>query len=226
MVCRTGVGLAGGEGHPATRARLDGACIMTETLRTIRLYGKLSKFGREHRLAVANPAEAIRALCVLIPGFEKELMTSKDRGIGYAVFIGKQNLKEDELQVPPGQEDIRIAPVIMGSKNGGIFNIILGVVLIASSFLIPSNGLLGLGVLTQGTVAGLGLSLALGGIIQVISPQPSGLSGVQSPDNGASYNFNGPVNVTAQGNPVPLLYGEMIVGSATISAGIYSQRQQ
>lgn len=183
-------------------------------------------FGRVHRLAVANPAEAIRALCVLIPGFEKELMTSKDRGIGYAVFIGKQNLKEDELQVPPGQEDIRIAPVIMGSKNGGIFNIILGVVLIATAWINPGNILAASGLLSASTVAGLGLSLALGGIIQVISPQPSGLSGVQSPDNGASYNFNGPVNVTAQGNPVPLLYGEMIVGSATISAGIYSQRQQ
>ena len=198
-----------------------------ETLRTIRLYGKMgARFGREHRLAVANPAEAIRALCVLIPGFEKELMTSKDRGIGYAVFIGKQNLKEDELQVPPGQEDIRIAPVIMGSKNGGIFNIILGVVLIATAWINPGNILAASGLLSASTVAGLGLSLALGGIIQVISPQPSGLSGVQSPDNGASYNFNGPVNVTAQGNPVPLLYGEMIVGSATISAGIYSQRQQ
>ena len=51
------------------------------------------------------------------------------------------------------------------------------------------------------------------------------LSVGDGPDNGASYNFNGPVNTTAQGNPVPLLYGEMFVGSATISAGIYSEDQ-
>ena len=41
----------------------------------------------------------------------------------------------------------------------------------------------------------------------------------------ALHNFNGPVNTTAQGNPVPVIYGEMIVGSATISAGIYSEDQ-
>jgi len=53
--------------------------------------------------------------------------------------------------------------------------------------------------------------------------QPQGITGVESPDNGASYNFNGPVNVTAQGNPVPVLYGEMMVGSVTVSGDMYSE---
>ncbi|HCW20974.1 MAG TPA: phage tail protein, partial [Achromobacter sp.] len=52
-----------------------------------------------------------------------------------------------------------------------------------------------------------------------------GLSTRDSPDNGASYNFNGPVNTSAQGIPVPVLYGRMIVGSAVISAGIYAEDQ-
>ena len=51
------------------------------------------------------------------------------------------------------------------------------------------------------------------------------MSAKDGPNNGASYNFNGPVNTTAQGNPVPLLYGELFVGSSTISAGIYSEDQ-
>ena len=75
-------------------------------------------------------------------------------------------------------------------------------------------------------VASLGTALMLGGVMQLLSPQQKGLSAKDSPDNGASYNFNGPVNTTAQGNPVPLLYGELIVGSAVISAGIYSEDQQ
>jgi predicted phage tail protein len=66
----------------------------------------------------------------------------------------------------------------------------------------------------------------LGGVAQMLSPQQKGLSSKDSPDNGASYNFNGPVNTQAQGNPVPLLYGRMIVGSAVISAGIYAEDQQ
>jgi len=36
----------------------------------------------------------------------------------------------------------------------------------------------------------------------------------------SSYVFNGAVNTTAQGHPVPVGYGRMIVGSAVISAGI------
>jgi len=59
----------------------------------------------------------------------------------------------------------------------------------------------------------------------MLSPQQRALSAKDGPNNGASYNFNGPVNTTAQGNPVPLLYGELFVGSSTISAGIYSEDQ-
>ncbi|SAI70462.1 Phage-related protein%2C tail component [Bordetella ansorpii] len=69
------------------------------------------------------------------------------------------------------------------------------------------------------------MALALGGITQMLAPQQRGLSTRDSPDNGASYNFNGPVNTTAQGNPVPVLYGEMFVGSAVVSAGIYAEDQ-
>ena len=64
-----------------------------------------------------------------------------------------------------------------------------------------------------------------GGVVQLLSPQQRSLSTKDRPENGASYNFNGPVNTSAQGGPVPLLYGRMIIGSATISAGIYSEDQ-
>lgn len=201
--------------------------MTADTIRTVRLYGPLgARHGRVHRLAVANAAEAVRALCAMVPGFERELMTSKDRGVGYAVFLGKKNIGEGELHHPPGQDDIRIAPVIAGSKRGGVFNFFLGAALVVASFFVPVGGAFGIAALSAGAVGGLGLSLALGGLVQMLSPQPQGLAGVESPDNGASYNFNGPVNVTAQGNPVPILYGELIVGSATVSAGLYSEDQQ
>lgn len=51
---------------------------MQQTMRTIKLYGKLRKFGREFKLAVSTPAEAIKALCVMVPGFEKFLLNSKN----------------------------------------------------------------------------------------------------------------------------------------------------
>jgi hypothetical protein len=54
---------------------------------------------------------------------------------------------------------------------------------------------------------------------------PKGRSANDKPENQPSYAFNGPLNTQAQGNPVPVLYGELIVGSAVLSAGITAKDQ-
>ena len=199
------------------------------SLRTVRLYGKLgTKFGRIHRLAVSSAAEAIRALCALRPGFERELMTSRDRGIGYAVFLDKKNLKQEQLIEEADNRDIRIAPILQGAGFGGIFQIIVGVALIAIACITAGVGLTAIfsatasGSALATAVAQFGLSMMFGGILQMLSPQPKGISARNSPANTPSYIFNGAVNTTVQGGAVPLGYGRMIVGSAVISAGIYS----
>jgi predicted phage tail protein len=190
---------------------------MSETLRTVRLYGAAgNKYGRVHRLAVSSPREAIRALCVMVPGFEKFLMNAKDNGLTFAVFMGRRNLDEKELEYPVGADEIRIAPVLVGSKHAGLFQTILGAALVVVGVLTSAYG--------GGSLIGLGASLALGGVVQMLSPQTSGLAGT-GPDNGTSYYFNGAVNSSAQGEPVPLVYGRMRVGSKVISAGIYAQDQ-
>lgn len=184
---------------------------MAEKKRTIRLYGVLgTKFGRVHHLAVNSAAEAIRALAIMIPGFEKFLAESKDNGFSYSIFIGRDNIGHEQLRNPVGQDDIRIAPIVIGSKRGGLFQTIVGVVLMVASIWYPP-------------LFNVGLALTLGGVSQMLAPQPPGLGSSDSPNNKPSYSFNGPVNTRAQGNPVPLPYGELIVGSAVISAGIYSE---
>ena len=183
-------------------------------LKTIRLYGKLgTKFGRVHQLAVANAAEAVRALCVVLPGFESYLANAPG---GYTVFYGRENLQMDQLAHPSGGDDIRIAPVPAGAKSGGIFAVVTGVVLIAAGFF------------TGGATWGpammmMGAGMAIGGALMMLSPQPQGSASADSSANSPSYGFNGAVNTEAQGNPVPLLYGELIVGSAVISGGVYAE---
>ncbi len=194
---------------------------MDQELRTIRLYGKLgSRFGRVHRLAVNSLAEAVRALCVLLPGFEQELMGACDRGIAYTCYLGQDNLDEKRFHAPAGDQEIRIAPVIKGAKRGGLFQVVLGAALIGLAFVdfgFAASTVLGM------KLAGAGLLLA--GIFQMISPMQQGLGTEDRPENKPSYNFNGPVNTTAQGNAIPLGYGRKIVGSAVVSAGIYSEDQ-
>lgn len=196
---------------------------MSEKLREVRLYGRLgARFGRIHMLAVSSTAEAIRALCVLIPGFERALADSDAHGVRYACFLGKRNIGEDQLQHPVGADSIRIAPVMAGAKRAGLFQTVLGAVMIVVGAVLTYTGV---GAPIGAAMMKMGAVLALGGVIQMLSPQQRGLSAQDSPENGASYNFNGAVNTSAQGNPVPVLYGRMICGSAVISAGIFAEDQ-
>jgi predicted phage tail protein len=190
---------------------------MTEAIRNVRLYGALgSRFGRRHRLAVASPAEAVRALCVLLKGFEAYLMHAKDRGVAFGVLVGKRHLKEEELGYPSGSEDIRIAPVIIGSKQGGLFQTIIGAVLIVVGFVLGPATFIGSALISAG------ISMVIGGVTQLLSPHPKGQSG-NKPSNSPNYAFNGVVNTEAQGNPIPVFYGgPKKIGSAVISAGIYA----
>ena len=118
-----------------------------------------------------------------------------------------------------GDGDIRIIPVIIGSKRGGIFQTVLGAALIAASF-IPFLATI------SPYLRMAGASMMFGGVVQMLSPQPGGLSVGQNAENKPSYAFGGPVNSTTQGNPVGVLYGSREIGGAVISAGIYAEDQQ
>ncbi|KDD42546.1 hypothetical protein L529_0521 [Bordetella bronchiseptica MBORD901] len=200
---------------------------MSDQMRTVRLYGRLgAQFGRVHRLAVLSPGEAVQALCATLPGFEQALLDSEGGGVRFAVFVGKRNIGKDDLFDAAGDNDIRIAPVIAGSKRGGLFQTILGAALVVgASFAAGGLGAaFSAGGLT-GVAASVGSAMFFGGIAQMLTPQAKGLGTRDNVENGASYNFNGPVQTTAQGNCVPVLYGELFIGSAVVSAGIYAEDQ-
>ena len=189
-----------------------------ERLRTIRLYGALgTKFGREYRLWVKTPAEAVQALTLQLKGMEAFMLGER---YSFAVLVGKRRLKLrdnlEELRDPPGDDVIRIVPLIVGAKRGGLFQAVIGAVLIAAAFIPGGQPLATLGAKMMFSA---GVSLVLGGVAAMLSPQPK-MNIADSPDNRASHLFNGPVNTVAQGNGVPIFYGCGIVGSSVISAGI------
>lgn len=192
-------------------------------LTTIRLYGALgARFGRVHKLAVQTSAEAVKALCVNFDGLEDFLMNAKKNGMTFAVFRGKRNIGVQDFKELGGDSDIRIAPVMEGAKKAGIFQTILGAVMVVAGVVLT--------VMSGGTASPLAASLIVsgvgmmaGGIYQMLSPQPKGLQGRDDPDNKPSYAFGGSVNTLAMGNPVALLYGEREIGGAIISAGIVAE---
>ena len=181
-------------------------------LRTVRLYGVLAKkFGRQFQFEVSSPKEAVAALRATVPGFESHLLENSEPG--YHVFSGRENIGLNELDHPTNQV-IRIVPAVAGAKKGGVLQIILGVVLLVIGYFIP--------VLAPYTTP-LGLSLIVGGIAQILfaPPSPKNSGERENPNNRPSYSFDGVVNTSQQGNPVPVGYGRLIVGSQVITGGLY-----
>lgn len=190
-------------------------------MRSVQLAGELGRrFGRRHRLNVASVAEAIRALCANFPGFDRYLVESGEHGVGYRVLIGGTAIERDEeVCFPVGQGDVRLVPVIAGSKRG-IGAILMGAALIALSFA-TGGAAAGTFLAYVSTAAGnIGFAMALSGVAQLLSPSPKFPGPNERPEEEPSYLFDGPVNTVNQGQPVPVCYGEMTCGSAVISGGI------
>lgn len=188
--------------------------IGAENLREVRLYGHLGKrFGRVHMLSVRSPREAVQALKVVLPGFERHVLSHNVPG--YHLFTRRVELATNRgaelLDAPVGQgEAIIIVPAVAGAKKGGLLQTIVGAVLIIG------------GALTgQGWAVQLGASMVMGGIAQMLTPIRKANED-PSESRLASYAFDGPINSTQQGLPVPVVFGEMFVGSSVITQGISS----
>lgn len=197
---------------------------MQEVMTQIELGGPLGKiYGRKHFRLIHKISEAGVALAKTIPGFESYMLSSKRRGLTFAIFKGKKNIGVDDFGFPVTGEVIKIVPVVIGSKKAGLLQTILGAVIIAASaigsYFAPSNPISAFGFK-------FGAAVMLGGIVQMLSPQPTGLASKQDADNQASYAFGGVTNTAAQGNPVPLGYGRRRIGGAIVSAGIYVEDKQ
>ena len=141
-----------------------------------------------------------------------------------------QNLYLDNLeatglyQVPDGAV-IHIVPRVAGAKSGGVFQIVLGAAAIAGSFFTAGATLaawgaaIGAGGMT-GILFSLGASMVLGGVAQMLAPKAR-TPRIQTTDNGKQNTyFSSLDNMVAQGNVLPVLYGEMRVGSRVVSQEI------
>lgn len=182
-------------------------------LRKIKLYGKLAKF-IGHRVLeadVASAAEAVRFLLANWPELEGHMSDQH-----YRVTVGTYDLDVEELHHPAGAAPISIVPVVAGA--GAVGRIIAGVALIALALFVP---LVAFGIAFNSAVLGIGASLVLGGVAQLLTPTPTMLQGADTQDDPRkSYSFSGIQNTSRQGVPVPIVYGETLVGSVVISAGI------
>ena len=213
-------------------------------MKVVKVYGALRKrLGQcRFQFEADTPAQAIKALCVNFPGLDKWLLDSEQDGVAYRVTIGKEKITEDDLSplVMPWSERqvFSITPVIAGAGAAG--RILAGIGLIALSFVSfgagsalagvgAAGGLFGGAAAAGATVPflstalfGIGASLALGGVAQLISPQQTYSSAERGKEAARfeSFTFSGVTNTVQQGMPVPIVYGRAYIGSAVISSGL------
>ena len=203
-------------------------------MRVIKVYGKLAKhLGQRSFKAVARtPAEAVRFLVANFPDLRSFMQDGN-----YAVSVGRHQLpigdKPEFLHYPAGSSDaIRIIPVITGA-GGNAGKILLGAALIGLAF-VPGVGLAAAGTTPAATIFGTGLttlgsisfaigsSLVLSGVAGIISPVPKTDISMDS-DPRENFSFSGVQNVSRSGVVVPVIYGEVVTGSITISAGLNTE---
>lgn len=199
--------------------------------------GYLKKFG-SYKFHVSSPAEAIKFMLFQVPGFKEAFEASKRKGLKFQLIVNGRDVR-DLRELHMGKPaTIQIVPRYEGRKNSGLTFLFVAAAIAAIAFTggaaagamggagFGSGGWLAAGSVSLTVATSVAISLALGGITQLLTPQPEGLSSSTDADNKASYAFGGPVNTTAQGNPIPAFYGEREVGGAVISANILAEDQQ
>lgn len=185
----------------------------------VRFYGSLKQFGSDFRLDCKTPAEVIHALTSQIPKLRQFIQ----QGL-FTVRVGRdyfdnrylekglsQKLKDDAV--------VHFTPTLKGSKRGGLFGVITGVALIAGALALGPLGFSVIGANAAWMVGGLGASLLLGGVAQMLTKMPSMSTGKDA-DKKQSTSFSNLSNMAAQGRPMPLAYGRIRVGSLIISQGV------
>ena len=207
-------------------------------LRTVKVYGHLAEHCGQSvfEALVRVPADAIKFLLCNFP----ELRGLMRDGY-YKVAVGKFDLQladhPEQLHYPMAEDDVvKVIPVVSGAGGRGLGAILAGAALIGVAVASSGAGLFAGGAVGFGSTAGagaavglganlaiaagnIGLALTLGGIAQMITPVPKQPeSGEADPRGG--FAFSGLQNVNQEGIPVPVVYGEMIVGSVVLSTGL------
>jgi predicted phage tail protein len=184
--------------------------------RTIHLMGRMGQlFGETHRLNCETVQEAMHALDCMKGGVRRYLLECTDSDVQFTVQKGEDFMDYDNIGHNLGKDDIIITPIPSGSGKG-LGKIILGIVLIVVAVLVPGSTPFMEALMS--VVFSVGVNLALQGIIEMTMDDFDELNEEKSS------LFNGPVNTTKMGVPVPICYGKMEVGGAVTNFGFTQSR--
>ena len=177
---------------------------------TVRFYGDLKQFGTVFKLDIGSVPEAIRALVTQIPGLREHIEKGSYKVRVDGKYIGDEGVHSEV------NSTLHLTPVVKGAgKNGGLLQVVVGIVMIVAAVFYPPLAPYAAAMISAGT------GLVLGGVAQLLTKMPKA-EGFKDSDDLKSSSFSNLANMTAQGAPVPLIYGKMMVGSKVLSQGVRS----
>lgn len=191
--------------------------------RTIYLNGKMGElFGEVWKLNAATVAECMHGIdCQREGKLKKYLMDCTEKGIMFTVQRGKEFLDYDNLQMNLTEDDLIISPVPAGSGNK-FLKLIVGFALLVTGAWIAAGGIASLGTLGA---AAASVALGLVGSALLNSALSEYMAPKKGMERGDAFLFDGPVNNTKEGIPVPLAYGQLLIGGTPISFGFTNRER-
>lgn len=159
----------------------------------IELHGILAKeYGKTIRMDINRPRDVIRAIDCNRPGFRKRVIELQREGFLYDIVVDRKRLDKERFINYSKPKKIDLVPAIVGSGTE---------ILIAFAI----------------SLASVAISYAL--------IDPSTIEGGEQVVSGSEESLifqGGAANVAAQGSPIPIGYGRMLIGSNVIQSSIKS----
>tara|TARA_R100000773_G_scaffold14456_4_gene13244 strand:- start:2605 stop:3183 length:579 start_codon:yes stop_codon:yes gene_type:complete len=174
------------------------------------IYGRLRKFIGQStfEIDVASPRQAFS---FLIHNFEGVADHIKEQE--YCVMAGKVRISKDLLDLQT-ESDIKIIPVV----HGEILNFIVGGLLTAFGAGATIAGIT-IGSMVAPIFLAVGANMLISGVNDLLFPTPTPPT-FASDEQDPSFLFTGQANISKQGVPINIVYGEVLVGTNTIGANI------
>ena len=106
-------------------------------LSKVKVYGRLARFlgQRTFEAEINSPVDAIRFLTANFPALQSHMIKQN-----YCVKVGDYEINDKELDIPVGQQEIKIVPVAIGARRG-LGRFLLGAVLIGVAVFNPAVGM-------------------------------------------------------------------------------------
>jgi predicted phage tail protein len=193
--------------------------------RKVYLDGEMAeKFGSEFTIHAKTTSDIFCNLECNFPELRQYLLDCHERNIGFILKVGGEQLEnQEELLLSLGEGDVYLSPQPAGSK--GVGKILAAIAIIALVVYAPQlmlaaanaggvAGSIGMSVAGFAMAAspyliGIAVNLALTGIQEIMAPDPS-VDDFNN-DRETSYLFQGAEQNTVEGDPVPVVYGQLRV---------------